>query len=563
MTGLKIAQVFAMLVSSHVFADCPQWNAVQAQQEMAALTQQLTSLDEAYWQRGESQVSDAVYDELRVRLKMWQGCFRGEVSGEPALPSHGKTVHPVFHTGVRKLPDKLALAQWMRTRKDLWVQPKIDGVAVTLVYRNGKLAQAISRGDGRKGEEWTSKTRLIPAIPQTVTGLLENSVLQGEIFLPQEQHIQKRDGGINARAKVAGALLRQTDSPFLHGLNVFIWAWPDGPASMHTRLEMLARNGFTLTQQWSVSVKQVNEVEKLRAKWFSEPLPFVTDGVVIRDAQEPPAAHWTPGDGSWVVAWKYPPAQHIAEVKQIHFTIGRTGKIAVIAGLETIQIDDKHVSRVNIGSVSRWQKLDIIPGDQVMVSLSGRGIPHIEDVVWRVTHRDSMQPPPQTQYHNFSCYYASPVCREQFLARLSWLGSDAVLNITGLSEAGWLQLHQAHRFEHIFSWLALTQEELTRTPGMSPARAIALWHRLTQTRHKSFHFWLLALGVPVPETALNVLPDKSWHQLRNRNEADWLQLPGVGSGRAKKLVEFVHHPVIAKLAAWLAGQNIPGFDAPH
>lgn len=79
-------------------------------------------------------------------------------------------------------------------RRDVWVQPKVDGVAVTLVYRDGKLNQAISRGNGLKGEDWTQRLRLIPSVPQNVSGPLSNSTLQGEIYLQREGHIQQQMG---------------------------------------------------------------------------------------------------------------------------------------------------------------------------------------------------------------------------------------------------------------------------------------------------------------------------------------------------------------------------------
>ncbi|MFX5634160.1 hypothetical protein ABTE18_20005, partial [Acinetobacter baumannii] len=88
---------------------------------------------------------------------------------------------------------------------------------------------AISRGNGLKGEDWTQKVRLISAVPQTASGPLANSTLQGEIFLKREGHIQQQMGGINARAKVAGLMMRQDDSDTLNSLGVFVWAWPDGP----------------------------------------------------------------------------------------------------------------------------------------------------------------------------------------------------------------------------------------------------------------------------------------------------------------------------------------------
>ena len=133
----------------------------------------------------------------------WQRCFGGDTGAELAPPVSGSLPHPVPHTGVRKLADKQAVQQWMRKHSDLWVQPKVDGVAVTLVYRDGRLVSAISRGNGLKGEDWTQKVRLIPAVPQSTKGALANSTLQGEIFLLRDNHIQRQMGGMNARSKVA------------------------------------------------------------------------------------------------------------------------------------------------------------------------------------------------------------------------------------------------------------------------------------------------------------------------------------------------------------------------
>lgn len=189
----------------------------------------------------------------------------------------------------------------------------------------------------------------------------------------------------------------------------------------------------------------------MRDTWFNAPLPFVTDGIVIREGDEPVASGWALGQGSWIVAWKYPPAHHVANVKNVRFTVGRTGKITVVADLETLRIDDKNVSRVSIGSVERWRTLDIASGDQIMVSLAGRGVPRIDSVIWRVALRNKPQLRMQRQFQALSCFYAIGSCYEQFIARLSWLSRGTVLNIPGFSEAGWRQLHQTHRFEHIFS----------------------------------------------------------------------------------------------------------------
>lgn len=272
---------------SSAWAVCPAWSPARAQEEISRLQQQIKQWDDDYWKEGESEIEDGVYDQLSARLTQWQRCFGNESRDAMMPPLAGTVMHPVAHTGVRKLADKNALRLWMREHNDLWVQPKVDGVAVTLVYRDGKLNKAISRGNGLKGEDWTQKVSLIPSVPQTVSGPLVNSTLQGEIFLKREGHIQQQMGGINARSKVAGLLMRQGNSDTLNSLGVFVWAWPDGTQLMTDRLQQLTTAGFTLTQTYTRAVNNADEVERIRNEWWKAKLPFVTDGVVVRAAKEP------------------------------------------------------------------------------------------------------------------------------------------------------------------------------------------------------------------------------------------------------------------------------------
>lgn len=111
---------------------------------------------------------------------------------------------------------------------------------------------------------------------------------------------------MNARAKVAGAMIRQQDNAFLREVGVFIWAWPDGPKEMKTALAELSDAGFTLTARYTLPVEHIEAVEKQRSAWHTAALPFATDGIVVRSADELPGENWLPGEGSWVVAWKYP-----------------------------------------------------------------------------------------------------------------------------------------------------------------------------------------------------------------------------------------------------------------
>lgn len=544
---------------SSAWAVCPAWSPARAQEEISRLQQQIKQWDDDYWKEGKSEVEDGVYDQLSARLTQWQRCFGSEPRDVMMPPLNGAVMHPVAHTGVRKMADKIALSLWMRERSDLWVQPKVDGVAVTLVYRDGKLNKAISRGNGLKGEDWTQKVSLISAVPQTVSGPLANSTLQGEIFLQREGHIQQQMGGINARAKVAGLMMRQDDSDTLNSLGVFVWAWPDGPQLMTDRLKELATAGFTLTQTYTRAVKNADEVARVRNEWWKAELPFVTDGVVVRAAKEPESRHWLPGQAEWLVAWKYQPVAQVAEVKAIQFAVGKSGKISVVASLAPVMLDDKKVQRVNIGSVRRWQEWDIAPGDQILVSLAGQGIPRIDDVVWRGAER-TKPTPPENRFNSLTCYFASDVCQEQFISRLVWLGSKQVLGLDGIGEAGWRALHQTHRFEHIFSWLLLTPEQLQNTPGIAKSKSAQLWHQFNLARKQPFTRWVMAMGIPLTRAALNASDERSWSQLLFSTEQFWQQLPGTGSGRARQVIEWKENAQIKKLGSWLAAQQITGFE---
>ena len=544
---------------SSVWAVCPAWSPARAQEEISRLQQQIKQWDDDYWKEGKSEVEDGVYDQLSARLTQWQRCFGNETRDVMMPPLAGTVMHPVAHTGVRKLADKNALRLWMREHNDLWVQPKVDGVAVTLVYRDGKLNKAISRGNGLKGEDWTQKVSLISAVPQTVSGPLANSTLQGEIFLKRKGHIQQQMGGINARAKVAGLMMRQGNSDTLNSLAVFVWAWPDGPHLMTDRLKDLATAGFTLTQTYTRAVKNTDEVAHVRNEWWKAKLPFVTDGVVVRAAKEPESRHWLPGQAEWLVAWKYQPVAQVAEVKAIQFAVGKSGKISVVASLVPVMLDDKKVQRVNIGSVRRWQEWDIAPGDQILVSLAGQGIPRIDDVVWRGAER-TKPTPPENRFNSLTCYFASDVCQEQFISRLVWLGSKQVLGLDGIGEAGWRALHQTHRFEHIFSWLLLTPEQLQNTPGIAKSKSAQLWHQFNLARQQPFTRWVMAMGIPLTRAALNASDERSWSQLLFSTEQFWQQLPGTGSGRARQVIEWKENAQIKKLGSWLAAQQITGFE---
>jgi DNA ligase (NAD+) len=541
---------------------CPNWSPVRAGQEITQLQTQLRQWDDAYYRQGTNLVTDADYDSLQQRLQQWQRCFTpAHATYDAQLTTDGSTHHPVAHTGVRKLRDKLAVAYWMQDKSALWLQPKVDGVAVTLVYRQGKLASLISRGDGLRGEEWLAKSAHIPSIPQRLDTLREEVVLQGELFLQMTDHQQARDGGKNARAQVAGAMMRHDTSPLLERLGVFIWAWPDGPNSMPDRLAQLTQWGFGLAQSWSRQVSNEEEVALWRDRWFRESLPFVTDGVVIHQSPVSAGRDWQPGLGSWSAAWKYQPAEVSSEVLSVDFNVGRTGKIAVVLNLIPVQLEDKTVRRVNIGSLRRWRELDVIAGDEVTLTLAGLGIPRLERVIWRVAQRDYPASPQEGEFHGLTCLHFSADCRAQFLSRLSWLSQKSVLDIAGVQRSSWQRLLDSGAISHLFSWLTLTPDQIAQANGITPARAQLIWRRFNQTREQPLRRWVSALGLPLPRAALQALPDAQWSQLLARTTESWQQLPGIGSVLAQRIVMMLQDAHLQQLIHFLHQQEIPATDS--
>lgn len=548
---MKITGLLLALCCGAAQASCPVWTPARAGQEMGTLEKQLAEWDDAYYRQGQSPVPDGHYDALAQKYQHWQQCFSpGSDLRQPALASNGKVFHPVAHVGVKKLTDKQSVARWMAGRHALWVQPKVDGVAVTLQYQNGRLDKVISRGNGVQGEDWTEKARLIPALPQTISGQTGALILQGELYLKMTGHQQALQGGVNARAVVAGAMRRNGATDTLEKLGIFIWAWPDGPASLQQRVARLKEAGFPLTAEWSKPVADAEEVADWRERWFSQPLPFVTDGVVIH-GNPIKGEHWLPGENNWSVAWKYTPVTVSTEVRSVDFPIGRTGKISAVLNLVPVRLDDKQVSRVNLGSFRRWQEADIVAGDQIVVSLAGQGIPRLDGVLWRVTQRMLPAVPDASLFHMLSCFSWSSPCAEQFLARLAWLSSKTALDMPGIHRSTWRQLIQSGQLTHLFSWMMLTPEQLSQITGLTAKRAARLYHQFSLSQQQPFKRWVKALGVPVPEQALNALEDDDWQTLLSREVSGWQRLPGIGMQRASLIVRFLHHPDTASLIHFL------------
>ena len=548
------------LLARPCMAACPAWDVPRAAQELQALHDQLDHWNHAYRTEGRSPVDDAIYDQALARYEDWRACFPAQAP--PPLvhlaDATGPVRTPVAQTGLAKLHDAAAVQAWMAARghADLWVQPKADGVAVTLLYVDGQLRQAVSRGDGLHGSDWTGQVRKIAAVPKRLPHAPARVVLQGELVWWLPGHRQAHDGGVRARADVAGALAREPfDAQAAAHIGLFVWDWPSGPQDMQARLAGLQAMGLGASAALTHPVHDLAGVRQWRERWYRQPLPFATDGTVLRQGHRPRARDWQPAPPDWAVAWKYPPATALATVRAVDFRRGRRGGISVVLELDPVVLDDRTVQRVSVGSLAHRRQLDARPGDQVSISLAGLTIPRFDAVVWRTRERAAVAVPDATDRDGLDCWHPQAGCRRQFLARLVWLGGRQGLRIDGVGETTWRALVDAGQLRGLLDWLGLTPAQLAAVPGIGPARAARLAQAFEGARRESFDHWLRALGMPPAGQA--GLPD--WATLASRSTAEWEDQPGVGPGRAARLHAFFHHPDVVKLAARLHAAGTAGF----
>lgn len=537
---------------------CPDWPATQANDELTRLGQQIAEWDRAYHQQGRALVSDEIYDQARLQLADWQRCFSqpNPMSTDALQGAAGDTAHPMAQTGLAKLRDEQALQHWLRGRDDLWIQPKVDGVAVTLLYRDGRLERMVSRGDGLRGQDWSAHARRIPAVLQALP-YRDEVILQGELYWRLPGHVQADSGGMGARSRVAGALNRtQLDDASAAAIGLFIWDWPNGPADMKKRLSGLQAMGWADSAALTQRITDAADASRWREHWYRSPLPFASDGVVLRQGTRPLGASWQAEPPSWAVAWKYPARQALAEVREVEFRIGRTGRITPLLQVQPVALDDRTVRRVSAGSLARWEKLDIRPGDQVAITLAGLTIPRLDGVVRRHTPRAALQAPDPAQYHALSCWRPSADCQSQFHARLAWLSGKQGLRMTGVGAGTWQTLDDAGELSDLLAWLTLDRARLLALPGVAATRAEALEQAFASSRQRPFDQWLRALGMP-PSGSAPLHGD--WQLLAARDARTWDDFAGIGSTRARQLVAFFRHPEVQHLQQRLREAGVEGF----
>ena len=549
-----------LVLSTDSLAACPPWAAEQAAQEISTLRKRIADWDRTYHRDGLSPIADELYDQARVQLAQWQACFMPELAAEPATQAlqtaRGSIDLPFSQMGLKKLSDR-ALKQWMHAREDLWVQPKIDGVAVTLVYSQGQLTQMLSRGDGLAGQNWLAHAPMIAAVPARLNTNAATVTLQGELYLQRQQHVQAKDGGSQVRSQVAGLMNRHAiNATEGASIGLFVWEWPDGPETLTERLQGLQQFGLGHSSAYTHAVSSWAEVKQWRDHWYNAALPFASDGVVIKQSQRNIQHQRSPYPPFWAVALKYPLQQALTSVTHVTFNIGRSGRITPIAHLKAVTLDDKIIRKVSLGSLSGLHKLNLHAGDHVAIALTGHAVPQLQEVVWHSPQPQAIATPNADDYHALSCWQATADCEQQFLARLVWLSGKKALNMQGIGPQTWQALIDAQRITQLTDWLTLNADDLAQIPSFAEKRSAHTAHKFIQAQQQPFQLWLKALGAP---SHITPKATDNWHTLAALTKEDWQQQRYLSARAAQQALAFFQHAAVQALAHHLQQHAIDGF----
>ncbi|GAB2607417.1 NAD-dependent DNA ligase LigA [Belliella aquatica] len=385
----------------------------QAEARIAELTQQINHYNYLYYQEDKSAISDFEFDKLLEELIHLETKFPQFLTEESPSQRVGGTITKEFETAVHETrmlslgntySEEELLAFDERVAKGLehrnfeyFCELKFDGVAISLVYENGKLVRAVTRGDGTRGDVVTENIRTIRNIPLFITGndIPERFEVRGEIFLPRKEFEKiNAERSANEEAllanprNAASGTVKMQDSAVVakRRLNCYFYQLitDDAGIEQHDQaMTFLEKWGFNVSPTYKKcgSMKDVlNFIEDWREKRHQ--LPLDTDGVVLKinsyDQRE--ELGFTAKIPRWAIAYKYQAESAESQLLSITYQVGRTGAITPVANLSPVQLAGTTVKRASLHNANEIERLGLHEGDTVFVEKGGEIIPKITAV---------------------------------------------------------------------------------------------------------------------------------------------------------------------------------------
>lgn len=462
---------------------------------------------------------------------------------------------------------------------------KIDGLAVSLKYVNGRFVQGLTRGDGTTGENITENLKTIHAIPLTIKEPLSIEV-RGEAYMPRKSFVslneQKEQNGeqlfANPRNAAAGSL-RQLDSKLTakRKLDIFLYSVNDlteiEADSQSEALNNLDELGFK-TNKERETFDDIEGVLSFISKWTEQRnnLSYDIDGIVIKvdDLSQQEELGFTQKSPRWAIAYKFPAEEVLTTLTDIELSIGRTGVVTPTAILEPVKVAGTTVSRASLHNEDLIHEKDIRIGDKVVIKKAGDIIPEVVKSIAEERSEDSEVYHMPT--HCPSCEHElvriegevalrciNPKCSAQLVEGMIHFVSRQAMNIDGLGDKIIEQLYQNDKIKDVADLYYLTKDDLLPLERMGEKKVHKLLTAIETSKEKSLEHLLFGLGVRHLGTkASRVIAEKyeTIDRLFEVTIEDLTEIPDVGHKMAQSLVTYMENDDIKVLIDKLKQKNV-------
>ena len=551
-------------------------------EEIFKLVALLNKYSYDYYVEDNPQISDTEYDTLYKQLEKLEQEYPEFILDDSPTQRVGDRVLDEFEKVIHKVP-MLSLSNTFsiedlrdfdsRISKlssddsiEYICELKIDGLAISINYENGKLVSAATRGDGMVGENVTENIKTIFSIPKTLK-TKKSFEVRGEVYLPKKSfellNKEREENNevlfANPRNAAAGSL-RQLDSKITakRRLSAFIYSvvGDENINSQKMALTVAADLGLPVNPNFKLC-KTIDEVVDYIMYWeeHKQDLPYEIDGIVIKvnsySLQEEIGS--TQKSPRWATAYKFPEEELATKLLDIELSVGRTGIITPVAVLNPINISGSTVSKASLHNKDIIDELDIHIGDMVVVKKAGEIIPKVVRVVeeLRLDNSEKYVMPnicPSCQSKTFTkegdpfTRCLNPDCPEQNIRKIIHFASREALNIEGLGDKVVATLYEKGIIKHTIDLFSLDRNKLVELERMGDKSVDNLLNAIENSKQSSLDKVIFALGIlNVGKKAGKILAEY-YKNLTNFSKAtvdELLELPDIGLITAESIVDYL------------------------
>lgn len=574
--------------------------------EAEKLRREIRHNEYLYYVLDAPEITDAEYDSLMVRLRELEARYPDSIPTDSPTQRVGGRASSQF-TEVRHLEPLLSLgnvfsAEELRafdervrsglpagSKVEYVMEPKIDGLACSLIYENGKLVRAATRGDGVVGENVTANVRTIRSIPLTLKvpegeAVPELLDVRGEVYMPRQAFMrlneQRAERGesefANPRNAAAGSL-RQLDPQVTASRSLSFFAYylvGEGAQPKHSEsLALLARYGFKVSENYKVvenideAIKYIGDFNELR-----QGLSYDTDGAVIKvnDVYQQRILGATGKDPRWATAYKYPPEQAETTLEDIDWRVGRTGVLTPTAVLTPVKLSGSVISRATLHNEDFIRAKDIRIGDRVIINKAGEIIPEVLRVVVekRTGDEKEVEIPSvcpecgwrvERQGEEAAIRCTNPHCPALGREGLIHFVSRDAMNIDGCGPSVINALLDAGLVRDAADLYSLRKEDLLKLERMGEKSADNLLAALSESKKNELDKLLFALGIRhVGAKVARILATEfgSMEKLQQAQPEELAQIRDIGDKIAESAVTWLNVPANIDLVERLAAAGL-------